>query len=375
MSFNKLFIISILLVIFSSCDEKITLIEPTKPINTNYIDSSLYDGLLLWKHNFFEEGSNENGGKSNPIRIVNDVLITNKEYNALSTTESSKTLIGVNKNNGELIWENDFLGGNCVIANTELTSNAFDNQFFESCHYNLYAFNAITGELNWHHNFYDHYLPRENFDYYYFTPMTNNIITFAFRTVLQGYTAILSINLETGISIEIYRLNHDDNYRNSFLPPITYINNENDTLIYVVDRKTSWGNVYLPDAVDIHCYNITKDSLLWKVETEALNSSVYKPQINIEANSFIVNLSSGVTSDGTIYVQYQNIDGDGVVKESSARGWPTPTNNNPAGDILLENTNHFEMKFAETTIEKLNKLIDPDPTFPVFGPVFKVNKR
>ena len=138
---------------------------------------------------------------------------------------------------------------------------------FVSSPYKLFAWDLNTGNELWTIDA-DHYFDPEasSFGNYFFqciTPKGNDI-----------WSAVLAIDVKTGDVKEVFRDTMVNNYEFHLYPPSVTVLENNDTLL--IFQKRAWNFGLSDGKVDIYAYNMTADSVLWKVNdiTQDGNSSV-----------------------------------------------------------------------------------------------------
>lgn len=175
---------------------------------------------------------------------------------------------------GQIIWDSEIIGTVCEKVNYRSVSGNFiqDGILVYLCKSRPAAVNAFSGYTLWEYptdpgisTMLQHF---EN-SIFYSSAVGGSV--FPYDTSL-----LYIVDIATGDRREIFRLGRDGDYSVNIYPPSVNVNSDGDTLLYFQNRQWNFVNSGLGGRVDLYCYNITVDSIIWKI-----------PQIDPYGNSSV----------------------------------------------------------------------------------------
>ncbi len=113
---------------------------------------------------------------------------------------------------------------------------------------------------------------------------TNDILTIQVKT--HNYSTTYIFDLYTQSYRKIFEVKSDSIYNYHPLAPVTHMLTNGDTIIYSLAHK--YDHLTNKQEVDLYCYNITKQNILWQQNSFDSHFNVYPTQIDIETKSIIV---------------------------------------------------------------------------------------
>lgn len=175
---------------------------------------------------------------------------------------------------GQIIWDSEIIGTVCEKVNYRSVSGNFiqDGILVYLCKSRPAAVNAFSGYTLWEYptdpgisTMLQHF---EN-SIFYSSAVGGSV--FPYDTSL-----LYIVDIATGDRREIFRLGRDGDYSVNIYPPAVNVNSDGDTLLYFQNRQWNFVNSGLGGRVDLYCYNITADSIIWEI-----------PQIDPYGNSSV----------------------------------------------------------------------------------------
>ena len=210
-----------------------------------------YQPIIIWESEITNNGNFVSS--INPI-LVNDLIITSSQsYSGYN--DNKEMVLAFDKDSGNKQWEwedyirpgNQTIGlaeGVALIDNTLLISSAQDN----------YAININSGTTIWATETEEGRARISTFGtkVFHVARYGNSPRSDSAKTFMCDYS--------NGQWQEIYKISGVD-YNPALYLPVGYINEEGDTLLIFQNQ----GITFNPsgERVDLHCYNLTQDSLLW----------------------------------------------------------------------------------------------------------------
>lgn len=175
---------------------------------------------------------------------------------------------------GAIIWDSEVIGTVCEDFNYLASTQSFihDGIMVYGCNGRASAINAFSGYILWE---YPDDLGATNafsrLNDKVFYPSAKGVTIFPFDSALLYLGDIAS-----GFRREIFRVGVEDDFSPRLYPPAVHVNNDGDTLLYFQNRQWNFVNPGLGGRVDLYCYNMTADSVVWKI-----------PQIDPYGNSSV----------------------------------------------------------------------------------------
>lgn len=213
------------------------------------------------------------------------------------------------------MWNNEpggIVGSTGSISNWVIGGNSNKYAIFCST-YKIYCYDLETGSLHWNISVTD-LEPR-------ICSFGNYI--FYIKGDMHSYSTLLLTNIESGQSKNVLTLYKTNGYEANIEPPVVWFNPSGDTILVFQNRQ--WNFPASDGKIDIYAYNLSKDTIIWKLEdlTNDGNSSVRKPIINEDKFYFqgmksvhCINLLNGqliweheYTDEG--FAQVENLFADG----------------------------------------------------------------
>ncbi len=258
MRIMKIFILG-LLIPFSFC--KKPQFEPT-PLPTYGSPKP----TIIWKQLLSEDSSYNSS--IDPL-LFGDLIITSAE----NSGGGNEKILAFNKETGDLVWSwDDYLSGVSQSLKRH-QSIIIDNSLIVTSFYDNYSINIESGVTNWGTN-----------DLSAGGPRISNFNNTIFHTRMYGSSPhrdssdIMMCDYLTGNWQKLFTINNVDNFSPHIEPPAGYINQDGETLLIFQNR----GGVitsYFDDRVDLYCYNVDQDSIVWLKEdfTPSGSSNVNNP--------------------------------------------------------------------------------------------------
>jgi outer membrane protein assembly factor BamB len=79
-------------------------------------------------------------------------------------------------------------------------------------------------------------------------------------------SSLIIVNPLSGNSQELFTVSTTESYNPSLYPPAVYLNASNDTILFFQNRQWNFANSSEGGKVDLYCYNMTADSIVWLAE-------------------------------------------------------------------------------------------------------------
>ncbi len=263
-----------------------------------------------------------------------------------SSNDGGVGLVVLNRETGERhpAWnhEPDIL--NMAIADWDIGGENNDIIILNN-QLNLYAYSVNTGNLIW-----------EKMADDYFTPRISTFGKYIFATQEPSgpdtWSRLLAIDAASGKSREIIYEAMEDGYEFNYESPAAYIANTGDTIL--IFQKIQLNFSLSKGRVDIYAYNMTQDSLSWRVNdiTESGISSVRDAIVTGDKYLFqgtnsihCIDIISGQilwedNIDGSSFAQHNNLYADGKVFLNSDGGYSICYDVN-SGVQLWKNTTDY----------------------------------
>ncbi len=251
------YIFSFLLLLFS-CNKKQEHALPVPQTN---------DLKILWERVL--EDTTSDVLSMSPL-LKDDVLLSS--FQSIDTS-LSETIFAVNKNDGSLLWTwNDYVRPAPQRVSGKDKQHIVNNSLLASSSQDNYAIDITTGSTIWATNIEDGN-PRTSI----FENSIFHSITYA--TAPHGDSSkIIMADVANGNWQDVVSVSKIDEFEVYLETPGVYINSNGDSLIIYQNRQL----VIMPFAerVDLYCYNLTQDSILWMIpEATSSGSSNVQPPI------------------------------------------------------------------------------------------------
>lgn len=182
----------------------------------------------------------------------------------------------VNSETGAFIWEtNSAFETDCTNPAYIFGSGSYvyNNFYATVCNSDPRVVDLSAGTTLWHYE-----CPKGRF------PNITHMNNILFCVQLTGFNpfssgSIVKTDITTGVWDTIFTIDTVDAFSVGIYPPAAEINANNDTLIYFQNRQ--YRVLPYEGKIDLYGYNITKDTLIWKVENidPQGNSSIFPPYI------------------------------------------------------------------------------------------------
>lgn len=207
-----------------------------------------------------------------PVLINGNVVFSAK----ISLSPEPSRVICIDSVYHSIVWESDdVFMENCNTMSFLGSSGhgVYQNYLATLCSSNPRVVDLTNGNILWDYNALDGdtYMSVWNDKFFHSTitginPFTHSAIVIS-DILTQNFRTVYEVDSVAGYSCHLY-------------PPAVMINDENDTLLFFQNRQ--WKSSPYDGKVDFFGFNMTGDSLLWKIENvdEQGGSSVYPPLIN-----------------------------------------------------------------------------------------------
>ena len=254
----RIFIIIILLSTFFSSCCKINYIDPE--INNPVMDSLPYK--LIWETPLFFDTTGSYSPHFPPV-IIDDVVIFASNH---LHDERIDYVKAYDLKTGEVKWTwSDYK----IIE--RWTSSICNNKdyLFVSSGEEIYGIDIRTGKTM---------LERRT---KYSTQLISNYETLLFYS--ESYndsdsSSMFMYDLNKGYWKEIFKTYKKDGFSANLYPPSVEIIENNDTLLYFQNRGYK-SSEYI-ESSELYCYNMTKDTVLWKISrVDSLVSNINNPPL------------------------------------------------------------------------------------------------
>ncbi|HCK22299.1 MAG TPA: hypothetical protein DHW15_09080, partial [Bacteroidetes bacterium] len=163
---------------------------------------------------------------------------------------------------GAVVWDSEVNGEICERINHSAISGNFvyDGIMAYLCKSRPAALNYFSGNILWEYpsdpgsvNMIQHF---GDIIFYSNGPSGSS---------LPNDTSILfKADLSTGSRKELFRVSVEEDFSPRLYPPAVHVNIDGDTLLYFQNRQWNFVNPGLGGRVDLYCYNMTADSVVWK---------------------------------------------------------------------------------------------------------------
>lgn len=209
-----------------------------------------------------------------PIRI-NDAIFIGAKPSALSSEPMRLQKVGIKKGNILLLIEPDMNDFCSDINQLESAGHfVYDDLFYFNCNGNPEIWNlrnmslvgsysgdtATSSKISGFNEF-----------LFYGTRFSYSV----------GYdsSSLIFVNPIDGLARSIYTVSTNDGFNPSLYPPEVTINSTGDTILYFQNRQWNFEDSGEGGKVDLYCYNMTADSVVWMAEAidPYGNSSVCLP--------------------------------------------------------------------------------------------------
>lgn len=258
---QKIVYIFFLITLFFSCNKKKEIQEPITEVNNNLI--------LIWEDVL--SNPNEDYESLNPI-LFGDLIISSY-YKPFS--DSSEVIFSLNKSNGEekWIWDDYIREGPQLIDGADRI-HIKDNMLFACSSQDNYAIELNNGQTIWATNIEDGN-PRTSI----FEDLLFHTITFGSAPYGDSSKIVIS-SVDQGDWKDVFKVNKTGGFEVNLEPPAVFINQESDTLLVFQNRQINLSNYV--ERVDLYCYNLSLDSLIWFKEefTSSGSSNVRVPKVD-----------------------------------------------------------------------------------------------
>jgi len=233
----------VLLALLISCNKKMKQ-QPESP------STDENEMKLFWQRTLSDSSINY---MSIDPHIVNEQLIIS--YIQIFSDVSEKIIsLDIEDGSQNWSWENYIRPGAQRVSGTQRVH--FNDNIMTVCSsQDNYAIDINNGESIWATNIEDG------------NPRTNIYNDMLFHTITYGIapygdsTKIIVRPVGNGEWRDVYLIAKEDEYEVNFEAPSVYINQDNDTLIIFQNRQITLSPI--DEKVDLFCYNITQDSILW----------------------------------------------------------------------------------------------------------------
>lgn len=108
-------------------------------------------------------------------------------------------------------------------------------------------------------------------------------------------STLMKTNINTGIWDSVFSVEKEDIYDESLFHPALQIDETGDSILVFQSRGWAWDTTGVGGRVNLYCYNMSKDSLLWKINNIEPNG------IGSTLNPLIVNSKVYFPSYRTLY--------------------------------------------------------------------------
>ena len=299
----NIFITFLLLSLIISCQKDIFLIEDSMPV-TSMTESTQGNKIqVIWQR---------------PMGVVD----TNIYLNEGVIIANDKVVATPAKSNGTITYFWDKRTGNYLFkwddwirpANLSTPVQFIDDKIYGNSGYQAYLADNNTGQTIWRSTPIDRGDPRTTISLGHIfhttrdkSPQTNN---FAFLT---------SLDIETGVRDTLMTIPKIDNYNPNLEPPAGWIAPTGDSLLIFVNRSLNFGGD-LDERLDAYAYNMTADSIEWRLLDFDLEGSARVGPPLIEED--LVYISGEQTlyclnaADGTTVWEHRFEDDTGGFSES-----------------------------------------------------------
>gem|GEM_PF-6584968 len=265
--FNTLLLIFFLLTVIACEKQKSTNELGIEESTNTTVDINPFDTLLIWQieDSFISPGY---------LKLYKDLIITSKEPVLGETYVSA-----YNSDCGELAWQHPL---NISHIPRSHKSKVIDDVIVESSQNWQIVLDAQTGNELWKANVDEDF--GHNFTRNSVVNYTNSILTNQIKTNDRSISYLVNLNLRN--FRKIFEITNDSVYRYSPVAPITNILKDGDTLIYALAHK--YAHTTNEQEVDMYCYNISRQNMVWQKNSFDSHFNVYPTQIDLETNSIIV---------------------------------------------------------------------------------------
>jgi len=225
--------------------------EPTEPIE------EVEAIQVVWQKPLIEDSSilSTTGGV-----VYQDKLIVANPRN------EGEILQFLDKRNGDFLfeWAGKEKGG---TFSTSDAPKLVDNKIFVNTWTKGYLIDANTGQTNWSSKEVEHGEPRASTTLggIYHGILNDNLLN-------NEFSYLTKLNLSDGTRDTIFTIQRINGYEPSIEPPAGWINSNGDTILIWLSRLLDFGGT-LDEQLDAYAYNLTADSLEWKLTDFDLEGS------------------------------------------------------------------------------------------------------
>lgn len=251
----------LLLVLVASCTKPKSEFEPT-PV-------PMYGSpnpTIIWKQILSSDSSYSSS--IDPF-LFEDLIITSSE----SPSDGNEVLQAYNKNNGELIWTwDEYIRPAPQRIRGPETLLKIENTLIASSSQDKYAIDLTSGNSIWSTNMESGDISISNFE-------ANVFQTFSYGISPHSDSSkIVMCDYLTGDWQDVFTVYNDDNFNPYFHPPAGYTNQNGERLL-IFQNRGGVINTGFVDRVDLYCYNVDQDSIVWYKPdfTPSGSSNVRKP--------------------------------------------------------------------------------------------------
>ena len=258
----------IFLFFVSSCC-KVNYIDPP-PIDNPSIDSIPYN--LIWETPLFSDTTGSYSPFFPPIIIGDNVIYASNH----SDKEEIDSIKAYDLMTGEVKWGwSDFKS-----TYHKWTSNVVynDKNLYVTNGVEVIGIDAQTGEtiLRRHSE-----QGTKNISVY------NDLLFHADLGSGEQNSTLLMYDAKTNLWKKIFKTFAFDGFVVRLFPPTTEIDNQNDTILYFQNRLYQKSS-YI-ESSELYCYNLTKDSVLWKISpVDSLVSNIINPPLIDETQVYFL---------------------------------------------------------------------------------------
>lgn len=251
----------------SSCC-KVNYIDPPA-IDNPSIDSIPYK--LIWETPLFSDTSGSYNPHFPPVIIGNSVIYASNHLR----DEYIDSIKAYDLKTGEIKWVwSDFKTD--VKATSKIVHN--NKNIYVTNGIEVVGIDAQTGQT---------ILRRISYQGKKQISTFNDIIFHGDRHPKGLYSKLMMFDIKTNSWVEVFKTTTFDNFIVRLFPPQTEVNQDNDTILYFQNRLYQESTFI--ESSELYCYNLTKDSIIWKVSpVDSFVSNLSNPPLIDESNLYFL---------------------------------------------------------------------------------------
>jgi len=242
-SMNIIFLV-FLIILQMDC-KKNEIITPTPPPPEEVVEKL----QIIWQRPILE---------NNSILSISGPVIHNEKIIIGRPESIGEALLFLDKKTGDLLfrWDDRLKRG--LFSNSK-PLQIIEGNVFASSRTQGYLVNTNTGQTTW-----------VSKEIEYGEPRTNVTLKGIYHGTLQSnrlnneFSYLTKLNLEDGSRDTIYTIKRINSYEPSIEPPAGWVNSNGDTILIWLSRLLDFGGT-LDEQLDTYAYNVTSDSIEWKL--------------------------------------------------------------------------------------------------------------